>query len=298
MTLVVLAAGLGSRYGGESKKQIDIIGENGEILMDYSIFDAMRAGFDHIVLLIKRKHAEIFREKVCAKFEGKIKVDLAFQDDDAFCGAYAMPEERKKPWGTGHALLCCRDAVGNDNFAVVNADDFYGYNAYRLAYEHLSHAKKGEYAMIGYLVRNTVTDEGGVSRGVCVVSPDGYLKHITETHEITKGPDYIYYPTPSGNVKLEPDTVVSMNFFCFTPDFFGILERGFGDFLQENESNLNKCEFYIPLAVQTAIDEGEKLRVYSTPDKWFGVTYITDKPVVIEGIAGLTDAGLYPRKLW
>ena len=298
MTLVVLAAGLGSRYGGESKKQIDVIGENGEILMDYSIFDAMRAGFDRVVLLIKRKHEEIFREKVCSKFEGKIKVELAFQDDDAFCGDIPMPEDRKKPWGTGHALLCCRDVVGKDNFAVVNADDFYGYNAYRLAFEHLSKAKKGDYAMIGYLVRNTVTDEGGVSRGVCVVSPDGYLKHITETHEITKGPGYIYYPTAHADVKLDPDTVVSMNFFCFTPDFFGILERGFTEFLRENKENLRKCEYYIPLAVQIAVDTGENVRVYSTPDKWFGVTYITDKPLVIEGIAGLTEAGLYPRKLW
>ena len=298
MTLVVLAAGLGSRYGGESKKQIDIIGENGEILMDYSIFDAIRAGFDHVVLLIKRKHEQIFLEKVCPKFSDRVKIDLAFQDDDAFCGEIPMPEERNKPWGTGHALLCCREAVGGDNFAVINADDFYGYNAYRLACEHLSSARAGEYAMIGYLIKNTVTDEGGVSRGVCVVSPEGYLTHITETHEITKGPGYIYYPTPAGNIKLDPDTVVSMNFFCFTPDFFETLENGFHEFLKENESNLRKCEYYIPLAVQSAIDKGARLRVYSTPDKWFGVTYITDKPIVIDGIAKLTEAGLYPLKLW
>ncbi len=297
MTLVILAAGLGSRYGGESKKQLDTIGKNGEIILDYSVYDAIRAGFDRVVLLIKEQHKELFVEKATKKFQNKIKVEFAFQTNDAFCGEYKMPEERKKPWGTGHALLCCRDVVGDDNFAVVNADDFYGKGSYELASAHLKEATGTDYAMIGYKVKNTVTEQGGVSRGVCV-EKDGYLTKVTETHEITLGKDSIYYPTPNGNVTLDGETIVSMNFFCFTPKFFDELEAGFKNFLEENKADLKKCEYYIPLAAQNAIDRGCKLKVIPTQEKWYGVTYATDKPFVVEGIEGLTKQGLYPEKLW
>ena len=298
MTLVILAAGLGSRYGGGSKKQLDIIGENGEIILDYSVYDAIRAGFDKVVLLIKEEHAQAFREKASAKFEDKIKVEFAFQKDWMFSEGYPIPAERTKPWGTAHALLCCKDAVGDDNFAVVNADDFYGKTAFELAFGHLSTAKNaGDYAMIGYLIKNTVTEEGGVSRGVCSVD-DGYMTGIVETHEITKGDNCIYYPTSEGNKTLAPDTVVSMNFFCFTPDFFGELEKGFRNFLEANKGDLRKCEYYIALPVQAAVDSGKTMKVYNSPDKWYGVTYLKDKPTVIEGVKYLTSLGLYPQKLW
>ncbi|MDD4124108.1 MAG: sugar phosphate nucleotidyltransferase [Eubacteriales bacterium] len=297
MTLVILAAGLGSRYGGGSKKQLDIIGENGEIILDYSVYDSIRASFDKVVLLIKEEHVKAFREKASSKFEDKIKVEFAFQKDDMFNEGYPMPAERTKPWGTAHALLCCREAVGGDNFAVVNADDFYGKTAFELAFKHLSAAENGDYAMIGYLIKNTVTEEGGVSRGVCSVE-NGYMTGIVETHEITKNESRIYYPAPEGNKTLDPDTVVSMNFFCFTPDFFDVLEKGFKDFLEENKSDLKKCEYYIALPVQAAVNSGKTMRVYSTPDKWYGVTYQRDKPSVIEGVKYLTSLGLYPKKLW
>jgi NDP-sugar pyrophosphorylase family protein len=297
MTLVILAAGLGSRYGGGSKKQLDIIGENGEIILDYSIYDAIRAGFDKVVLLIKEEHVQAFREKATWKFEDKIKVEFTFQKNDKYNEGYPMPPERTKPWGTAHALLSCREAVGNDNFAVVNADDFYGKTAFELAKNHLSSAKPGEYAMVGYLIKNTVSEEGGVSRGVCRVE-NGFVTGITETHEITKGENRIYYPTPEGEKILDPDTVVSMNFFCFTPDFFDVIQEGFTEFLEENKADLKKVEYYIALPVQKAIDSGKTLKVYNSPDKWFGVTYLRDKPTVIEGVKNLTEQGLYPKKLW
>ncbi len=297
MTLVILAAGLGSRYGGGSKKQLDIIGENGEIILDYSIYDAIRAGFDRVVLLIKEEHAKAFHEKAGVRFEDKIKVEYAFQKSDMYNAGYPMPAERVKPWGTAHALLCCKDIVGDDNFAVVNADDFYGKTAYELAYKHLLSAKDGDYSMIGYLIKNTVTEEGGVSRGVCRVE-NGYMTGIVETHEITKGENGIYYPTPGGNKALDPDTVVSMNFFCFTPDFFDVLEKGFLDFLEANKNDLRKCEYYIALPVQAAVDSGKTMKVYNSPDKWYGVTYLKDKSSVIEGVNYLTSLGLYPKKLW
>jgi UTP-glucose-1-phosphate uridylyltransferase len=199
--------------------------------------------------------------------------------------------------GTAHALLCCRDVVGDDNFAVVNADDFYGKTAYELAYKHLKSAKNGEYSMVGYLIKNTVTEEGGVSRGVCKVE-NGFMTDIVETHEITKGENCIYYPTPEGNKVLDPNTVVSMNFFCFTPDFFDVMEKGFRTFLEENKADLRKCEYYIALPVQAAVDSDKTMRVYNTPDKWYGVTYQRDKPSVIEGVNYLTSLGLYPKKLW
>lgn len=297
MTLVILAAGLGSRYGGGSKKQLDIIGDNGEIILDYSIYDAIRAGFDKVVLLIKEEHAAAFHEKAGVRFEDKIKVKYAFQKDDMYSAGYPMPEGRVKPWGTAHALLCCKEIVGNDSFAVVNADDFYGKTAYELARRHLISAKDSEYAMVGYPVGGTVTDEGGVSRGVCTVK-NGFLTGITETHEITKGKRGIYYAAPGGNKTLNPKTVVSMNFFCFTPDFFDVLQEGFRKFLEENKADLTKCEYYIAMPVQAAVDAGKTVRVYSSPDKWYGVTYLKDKPFVVEGVTYLTSLGRYPKKLW
>lgn len=285
MTLVILAGGMGSRYGGE--KQLDSVGDNGEIILDYSVYDAIRAGFNRILLLIKEENYDSFRRKVGSRFEGKIKVDYAFQNLQAHMGNFSVPESRIKPWGTGHALLCCKDKLC-DNFAVINADDFYGRGAFEGLASHLSSCSGNKYCMIGYRLDNTVTDNGSVSRGVCVYDHDHMLSSIVERKTIEKHGHVIEYKDGDIWKPLPADTTVSMTAFGFTPDFLQELEKGFGDFLLSNPDPL-RGEYYLPTAVQAAMNNGASVKVINTNSKWFGVTYKEDKPFVVAGIRSLKD---------
>lgn len=288
MTLVILAAGLGSRFGGS--KQLEPVGSNGEIILDFSVYDAIYSGFDRVLLLIRPEHYELFKENIGSRFEGKIKVEYAFQSLEKF--ASHVPEGRTKPWGTGHALLCCKEQLLHDNFAVINADDFYGRSAYTSLAGHFA-SGSSELCMVGYQMANTVTENGTVSRGVCVTDADGYLVSISEHKniELTRGGDIVSH-TAEGDVALSPSTVTSMNFFGFTPEFLPILEQGFYDFLETPHDEL-KGEYYLPSAVKLAMDAGHKVKVLQSDSKWYGVTYREDKPAVCAGIASLCEKGLY-----
>jgi NDP-sugar pyrophosphorylase family protein len=289
MTLVVLAAGLGSRYGGT--KQLDGVGPNGEIILDYSVYDAKLSGFDRVLLLIRPEHREAFEKNIASRFEG-IKVEYAYQTPE-LCSEGMTPPERVRPWGTGHALLCCKDCV-KDNFAVINADDFYGRSAFNHLAAHLSSCGEGEYCMAGYRLENTVTDNGSVSRGLCSVK-GGMLERITEHKNIVKKNGSIVC-LDGGEKLLPPDTTVSMTAFGFTPDFFSFLESGFHDFIHSG-ADLKTAEFYLPTAVDNAMKDGCTVRVYESGDKWFGVTYRDDRQKVCENIAELVKNGVYPNML-
>ncbi len=288
MTLVILAAGLGSRFGGS--KQLEPIGPNGEIIMDFSVYDAKYAGFDRVLLLIRPEHHELFKQNIESRFKGKIKVEYAFQSLDKFVDA--VPEGRTKPWGTGHALLCCKDKLGDDNFAVINADDYYGRPAYISLANHLKRGSD-ELCMVGYHMKNTVTENGSVSRGVCKVDENGYLVSIQENKEIVLQKDgKIVSHTENGDVTLADDTITSMTFFGFTPKFLPVLEEGFYQFLKAPHDEL-KGEYYLPSAVKLAMDCGQKVKVLECDSSWYGVTYKEDKEAVCKGIADICKTGIY-----
>ena len=302
MTLVILAAGMGSRYGGGGIKQIDPITEHGEFIIDYSIYDAVRAGFDNVVIVIKKENLETFRETVGARVESKVKVTYVFQDLNDLPDGYKCPEDRVKPWGTGHAILAARDVV-KDNFAAINADDFYGRDAFIKLAEHLKNAKTengvSDSCMIGYVLNHTLTDNGSVSRGECVVDSNGYLERITERTKIVKGDGVALYKADNGeDVELSLDTVVSMNCFGFAAGVMEYFEEGFKEFLNDNSTSLT-AEYYYPGAVFKMIRENKAtVKVYNTESKWYGVTYIEDKPGVMSAIRGLIASGEYPDNLW
>lgn len=285
-TLVVMAAGMGSRFGG--LKQMEPIGPNGEAILDFSVADAKRAGFNKIVFVIKHAIAEDFIRVVGKRIEKMIDVTYVYQETDLLPEGFTCPPDRTKPWGTGHAILCCRDAVKTP-FAVINADDFYGASAYRHVYEGLT---RGHYCMVGYKLKNTVTENGHVSRGVCKAN-NGQLVSIEETTKIygdctAEREDGSRYP-------LSPDTVVSMNLWGFTPDIFTYLDREFRLFLQKNGDS-PKAEFYLPFVVDTLIRSGEKtVDVLVADEKWYGVTYREDKQTVVDAVAALVDSGAYPE---
>lgn len=286
-TLVVMAAGMGSRFGG--LKQVEPIGKNGEAIVEYSVYDAKEAGFDKVVFIIKKEIENDFRRLVGDRVSKKIKVEYAFQEKENLPAGYVCPETRVKPWGTGQAILSCKEIV-NEPFAVINADDYYGKTAFRVLYEELKKQNEGEYAMVGFKLVNTLTENGTVSRGVCI-SKDGYLEDVKE---ITKLQDCKSFDD-DGNVLEEyaPETLVSMNMWGFTPDIFGYLEEDFKKFLDEN-LNEPKKEFYIPLEVDTLIKRGEKkVHILSTDDRWYGVTYREDKQSVVDAIARMTEQGMY-----
>ena len=304
MTLVILAAGLGSRYGG--LKQLDPMTDNGEFIIDFSIYDAIRAGFDHVVFLIKEENLEQFRETIGNRIEKKIKVSYAFQDGNMLPAGFTAPEGRTKPWGTGHAIYCIRDLV-KENFAVINADDFYGRDTYVQLAKHLATAKTengvAHHCMVGFRLGNTLTDHGTVSRGECVVDDNNMLQSVTERVKIMKKESNAAYLADDGEtwVDLPFDTPVSMNCWGFTPEFYNNLESCFAEFLSHlNEyENPLKAEFYLP----TAVDMQRKLgycdvKVYPTQSVWYGVTYAEDKARVKASIRALIDAGEYPEKLW
>jgi hypothetical protein len=301
MTLVVLAAGMGSRYG--SLKQMDGVGPHNEAIIDYSIFDAIRAGFTKVVFVIRHSFEKDFREVFTPeRFGGRIAVDFVFQELDYLPSGYTVPEGREKPWGTNHAVMMAKSAV-NEPFAVINADDFYGKDSFRVLGDYLQtlRGRENRYAMVGFSISNTLSDNGTVSRGVCSVDAEGNLTGMTERHGIERRDDgQVVFVDPANN-KQEPladNTPVSMNMFGFTPDYFVHSEGYFRTFLDENAANL-KAEFYIPLMVDTLIKGGvASMKVLPTDAVWFGVTYKADKPVVVERIKSLIAAGEYPENLW
>lgn len=300
MTLVILAAGMGSRYGG--MKQIDPITESGEFIIDYTIYDAIRSGFDKIVIVVKKENIDAFRETVGARVESKINVEYVFQDPDDLPSGFKRPEERVKPWGTGHAVLAARNAV-KDNFAVVNADDFYGRDAFDKLAAHLKNAKTengvAECCMIGYRLENTLTENGSVSRGQCEVGADGNLISIVERTKIVKSENTALYESDNGEwIPMPFDTTVSMNCFGFTPAIFEHFREGFEKFIAERGNEL-KSEFYCPGAVFDMISKNQAtVKVYNTTANWFGVTYHEDKPRVTAAIRELIKSGEYPNNLW
>lgn len=300
-TLVVLAAGMGSRYG--SLKQMDGVGPNNEAIIDYSIYDAVQAGFGKVVFVIRHSFEQEFREVFSKEhFGGKIDVEFVFQELDYLPKGFTVPEGRIKPWGTCHAVMMAAPVVDGP-FAVINADDFYGREAYITLAEYLRQVEgtQGNYSMVGYNLRNTLSDYGTVSRGECSVDENDNLVSIVERTAIERGTDGIVrYKDENGEHPIDENTTVSMNLFGFTPDFFSKTEELFKEFLSNpaNMSNL-KSEFFIPLCVNTLINQKRvSLKVLTSEAKWFGVTYKEDKPEVVSKISKLVADGIYPSKLW
>lgn len=297
-TLFVLAAGMGSRYGG--LKQLDGLGPNGETIMDYSIYDAIKAGFGKLVFVIRESFEKDFREIVVNKFKNLIDVEIVFQEINNVPEGYVYNPEREKPWGTNHAVLMGKDVI-HEPFAVINADDFYGQESFQVLADFLRgvEGKQNEYCMIGYRVGNTLSESGSVSRGVCVVDENGYLKNVVErTHIEEKSGAIIYVDEKGEEVSIPANTPVSMNMWGFTPDYFNYSLEFFKDFLAERGQEL-KSEYFIPLAVNNLIVSGRaKCKVLDTPSKWFGVTYAEDRPQVVLKINELVRKGIYPAQLF
>ena len=297
-TLFILAAGMGSRYGG--LKQLDGVGPNGETIMDYSVYDAIRAGFGKVVFVIRHDFEQEFRDKIISKYQDHIDVDVVFQDITALPAGFAPNPERTKPWGTGHAVLMGKDAI-KEPFAVINADDFYGAESFQILADALRKVadKENCYCMVGFQIENTLSENGTVSRGHCQVSEEGYLTGVNECHGIQRKGDKLVHTLADGTeAEFPAGAAVSMNMWGFTPDYFVHTEKAFIEFLQKNASEL-KSEFYITTVVNDLITSGTvTLKVEKTPSKWFGVTYAADRPATIEQFKRLTDEGVYPQKLW
>jgi UTP-glucose-1-phosphate uridylyltransferase len=297
-TLLVLAAGMGSRYGG--LKQLDKLGPSGETIIDYSVYDAIREGFGKIVFVIRENIEEDFKNIVISKFEDKIEVDYVFQELENVPEGVKFTPERQKPWGTGHAVLVARDKI-NEPFAVINADDFYGREAYKLSSGFLSSVSPGnpDYCMIGYMIKNTLSDYGSVSRGVCEVNKSGYLVDVVERKNIERvDGNIVFYDNVEKTVSLAEDTMVSMNFWGFTTTIFQHLETYFREFINMNSDN-PKAEFYIPTAISALINNNQAtVKAIQCSEKWFGVTYKEDREQVVDSIQTLVKAGKYPRNLW
>ncbi len=286
ITLVVMAAGMGSRFGG--LKQIEPVGRNNEVLLDFSVYDAVKAGFTKVVFVIKHAIEEDFKAMVGKRIEKIVKVEYVFQENDILPEGFVCPADRVKPWGTSHAILCCKDVV-KEPFAVVNADDFYGRTAFQKIADFLKSGTK-DYCMVGYRLANTLTENGHVSRGVCEIS-ENKLAAITERTKII---DCKYTEDDGATwTPLSPDTIVSMNLWGFMPDIFDYIEEGFIEFLKAN-IDVPKSEYYLPLTVASLIESGEKqIEVLIAEDKWYGVTYKEDKQNVVDAIGAMIDAGLY-----
>ena len=298
VTLLVLAAGMGSRYGG--LKQLDSVGPNGETVIDYSVFDAIRAGFNKVVFIIREDFKEEFKLSIGEKFQDRIEVEYAFQKLDELPPGYTIPNDRTKPWGTGHAILSAMQTV-RDPFAVINADDFYGQLAYQKIYNYLSEtpvdALPANYCMVGYPLKNTLSEHGSVSRGICSVSEDDKLNSVRELTHIVKKHSEIFNEVNGEKESLTGCEVVSMNMWGFSPQVFIQLERLFSEFLKEN-LNVLSSEFYIPFAVDNLIQSGTAtVEVLETTEKWFGVTYQEDKVQVQKAILSLIQHGDYPSSI-
>lgn len=297
-TLFVLAAGMGSRYGG--LKQLDGLGPHGETIMDYSIYDAIHSGFGKVVFVIRKDFEQEFREKILSKYESRIPTEVVFQSVDALPEGFVCPEDRTKPWGTNHAVLMGKDVI-NEPFAVINSDDFYGRNSFEVLAKALSDLPEDShdrYFMVGFNVGNTMSESGTVSRGVCETE-NGLLKSVVERTKIGYDENHDIIFTEDDLVeKLEPTTPVSMNFWGFTPDYFEHSEKSFVNFLKHN-INVPKSEFFIPIVVSELVEGGQStVEVLRTDSKWFGVTYSEDRPAVVEKFAELHRQGIYPEKLF
>lgn len=300
--LVIMAAGMGSRYGG--LKQIDPVDEQGHIIMDFSIYDAKRAGFEKVIFIIKKENEETFREAIGNRVAEHMEVSYVFQDINHIPEGFAVPEGRVKPWGTAHAVLSAIDEV-NGPFAVINADDYYGKDAFKQIYDYLSTHEDDEkyrYTMVGYRLENTVTDNGHVSRGVCDTNEVGELVGIHERTRVEKRDGGIAYTEDDGAtwVPVPGDALVSMNMWGFTHSILDEIQAGFPDFLREGlASNPMKCEYYLPAVVSTLLESDHAtVTVLPCADKWYGVTYKEDKPVVVAAIKRMKEEGLYPAGLW
>lgn len=302
--LVVMAAGMGSRYGG--LKQIDPVGSCGEAILDYSLYDAHRAGFETAVIIIKKAIEKDFMETVGERLKScPMEIRYAFQEIEKVPAGYEIPAERTKPWGTSHAVLCAKDEIDGAPFAVINADDYYGASAFQVIFDYLSNAgEQGKYdfCMVGYELGNTVTDNGSVARGVCTVDEQGYLTAVVERTRIEKYAGGIHFTEDGGETwtDLPANTVVSMNMWGFTPEILDEIEAGFPKFLKENvPANPAKAEFFLPSTVSSLLDADKAtVKVLHSADKWYGVTYAADKPVVMAALQEKTKEGKYPDGLW
>ena len=300
--LVIMAAGMGSRYGG--LKQIDPVDADGHIIMDFSIYDAVKAGFEKVIFIIKKENEAAFRAGIGDRMERRIQVEYVFQDLHNLPDGFEVPKGREKPWGTAHAVLSCLPVIDGP-FAVINADDYYGQQAFQVIYDFLSTHKdtdKYHYTMVGYLLKNTLTENGHVARGVCGTDAAGKLTSITERVRIEKREGGPAYTEDDGVtwISLPEDTVVSMNMWGFSKSMMKELRNRFAGFLSENlPKNPLKCEYFLPFVVDELIREGKAdVTVLKSRDRWYGVTYKEDKPVVVKAVQALKDQGLYPQKLW
>ncbi len=295
LTLVIMAAGMGSRFGG--LKQIEPVGPNGEFIIDYSIYDAVRAGFNKVVFIIKEENFEVFKETIGKRVEKQIKVEYVFQKQTDIPKGYD-PGDRTKPWGTSHAILSSKSKVKGD-FLVLNADDFYGSDAFMQASKFFSEEHPNEYAIIGYKIKNTLTENGAVKRGVCAAK-DGFLTKLIESSVEDKDGHIIASPLDGSKpFEIKADDPVSMNMFCFRDDLFPYLDKNLVTFFEKNKDDLSKCEYLIPDSVYNMVKEGlVKVRVIPTTAKWQGITYKEDKERLVNDIQALIDKGEYPNKLW
>jgi UTP-glucose-1-phosphate uridylyltransferase len=298
-SLLIIAAGMGSRYGG--LKQIDPVGPNGEIIIDYSIYDAIKAGFGKLVFVIRHYFEDAFREKIGSKFDGMVETAYAYQELDECLDGFALPGDREKPWGTGHAVLVAKDVI-NEPFAVINADDYYGQDSFGLIYDHLANsnpAKSTDYSMVGFVLRNTLSEYGTVARGVCQCNDEMFMTKVVERTKIEKVGNAARYFDEDGTANsLTGDEVVSMNLWGFQPSVFDHLQREFNNFLRKG-GNDNKAEFFIPFVVDELVESGQaSVKVLKSHDQWFGITYREDKPKAIARVNSLIKAGTYPEKLW
>ena len=298
--LVVMAAGMGSRYGG--LKQIDPVGSQGEAILDYSIYDAHQAGFETVVIIIKEAIRKDFMETVGKRLEkAPVEIRYAYQELDKLPAGITIPEGRTKPWGTSHAVLCAREQIDGAPFAVINADDYYGKAAFQVIFDALSASTEPNgYCMVGYELGKTVTENGSVARGVCQTDDKGYLTEVIERISIETYEGGIRYQENGEYTDLPADTTVSMNMWGFMPGFLDEIDARFGAFLKDAiPNNPLKCEYFLPLPVSQLIKEGKAtVKVLTSPDRWFGVTYAADKPVVVAALKAMTDEGKYPDGLW
>lgn len=296
-SLLVLAAGMGSRYGGD--KQLDKVGPAGQTIIDYSIYDAVRAGFGKIIFVIRRDIEEQFKNSFMKPLDGKVDIDYVFQDLDDLPRGYKPSPERVKPWGTSHAIMVARNKI-KEPFGVINSDDYYGVESFRILHDFLVNDKDDNtYCIVGYPMGNTLSDHGHVNRGVCKVDENGNLSHIVETRKIEKRPDGIFAPGKKGReVEYSADEIVSMNLWGFKPSCFEYLEKEFVNFIERSVGD-PKAELDIPTSMDVYVKKGEiNIRVLMTESKWFGVTYREDRPFVVRSLQDMVDKGIYPEKLW